>query len=722
MADAIARKYVEIVADGEKALALLSSIDKQATKATKSVGFISKAFKQFGYAIQGFVGYQLAGGLRDFADSTLELTTRLQGATGSVKAGAAVFEDLLTIGNRLGIGVDTLAASYAKLKVSIPTAESEEVVRALDAVGQILSTTGAQTQQVNAVMLQLSQALASGALQGDEFRSIYENAPVLLRAWQEAAGLTGTSLRELSATAQLTTESFFSNLEAIKEIATEMTGLAEPPLTIGRAFTRLKNNARDLFILFESNVPVTAALASVISLLAENLDALAFALLAASAGFAAMNLQSYVAAAGGAAAATKALAGSMAGLGVATGTAATVLRAFGAAAAAFAGYKLGKFFSDAAENQREMREELTRMQPLITRLGDIEFALFEETDISTLQRFKNSLIDVIPALEFATQTAADNFNTVEEGSAAYGVLAGNLLKAQTQLAEAKTALAGVNDTLRDARQTATETGDQYNRLNKQLEDLKGKVDQARQSLKVYTREGEDGVEMLEDAYRVSKSFTDALAKQKTTLEDATAAQVAYAEETAAATSQILALTGALERQREAQAQVNEVNQIGVKAGAGAVKLGYELDPGDVRSAMRDIRNDLQEGDMDKAKTGLDNVKDALGELYDQAETDLDRYSLDSLRTALADLTKDVFGGEEEDTTKKLEEEIALLQQAADQNAITLSVEMKENFEAALKEKLDALQQELNGAPLKISIEADVEVTLDEAATEEGGRE
>ena len=65
---------------------------------------------------------------------------------------------------------------------------------------------GASGQEQSAGMYQLTQALASGRLQGDEFRSIMENAPMLAQAISNYVGVGMGDLRQLSSEGKLTAE------------------------------------------------------------------------------------------------------------------------------------------------------------------------------------------------------------------------------------------------------------------------------------------------------------------------------------------------------------------------------------------------------------------------------------------------------------------------------------------------------------------------------------
>ena len=84
---------------------------------------------------------------------------------------------------------------------------------------------GATAAEASAAFTQLSQALGSGALRGDEFRSIAEQAPLVLQAISDETGIAAGDLKEYAAQGLLTSDIV---IKALKRIESEGAGrLAE---------------------------------------------------------------------------------------------------------------------------------------------------------------------------------------------------------------------------------------------------------------------------------------------------------------------------------------------------------------------------------------------------------------------------------------------------------------------------------------------------------------
>lgn len=130
---------------------------------------------------------------------------------------------------------------YARLlRASQMVGASEaEVAIVTDAVAKSLKAGGASAQEQAAALIQLGQALSSGFLQGDELRSIRENAPLVARAIAEEFGVTIGELKELGAEGELTSDRVFTALLNGAEEIDE--AFQTTQATIHDAFVRIEN-------------------------------------------------------------------------------------------------------------------------------------------------------------------------------------------------------------------------------------------------------------------------------------------------------------------------------------------------------------------------------------------------------------------------------------------------------------------------------------------------
>lgn len=115
----------------------------------------------------------------------------------------------------------------------------KEVVHFSELLTKQLSMSNVKGAQLSAAMLQLTQAMASGVLQGDEFKSIGENAPIIKKVIADYMKVSEEDLRELSSKGKITAEIIKNAfLAATDDINDKFSKLPDAWSTV---FTRISN-------------------------------------------------------------------------------------------------------------------------------------------------------------------------------------------------------------------------------------------------------------------------------------------------------------------------------------------------------------------------------------------------------------------------------------------------------------------------------------------------
>jgi len=174
-------------------------------------------------------------------------------------------------------GLTTTADLYAKLlRATKDVADSEEdVARATELTNKAFKAGGAAASEQASGILQLAQGLSSGLLQGDELRSIRENAPIIAQAIADEFGVTIGEVKKLGEEGQLTADRVFQailNAQPKIEAAFSKTNS-----TIGEGFTALRNALTEYIGAADGSVNATGKIVSALELLAGNLDAVVIA-------------------------------------------------------------------------------------------------------------------------------------------------------------------------------------------------------------------------------------------------------------------------------------------------------------------------------------------------------------------------------------------------------------------------------------------------------------
>lgn len=141
----------------------------------------------------------------------------------------------------------TTADTIAKLGLLAGDAfnSNTETVLFAELMNKSFKLSGASTEEKNAGMYQLTQAMASGKLQGDEFRSIMENAPMLAQAIADYTGKTKGDLKEMSADGAITADIIKGALfNAADDINSKFETM---PMTFADSWTNVVTQAQQSF-------------------------------------------------------------------------------------------------------------------------------------------------------------------------------------------------------------------------------------------------------------------------------------------------------------------------------------------------------------------------------------------------------------------------------------------------------------------------------------------
>lgn len=190
-------------------------ISSGASRATENVGIFGRMFKgAFGqYFLAELMSeavwrvaealFQVPGAVIDLADEFASTQARIGLITDDVQGlSDAIYQASLRSRGSYAQMADTVA----KLGLTARNAfkSTEEIVPFVENIQKMFAIGGTGTAQQQASLLQLSQALGSGKLQGDEFRSIAENAPMLEQIISKYMGVTQGELKDLAKDGEIT--------------------------------------------------------------------------------------------------------------------------------------------------------------------------------------------------------------------------------------------------------------------------------------------------------------------------------------------------------------------------------------------------------------------------------------------------------------------------------------------------------------------------------------
>lgn len=180
--------------------------------------------------------------IAEYANAWVDVSNKLVNAVRPTEDLAMVTERVFKISQDTRASLEATAALYGRLERATRSAgtSTADLATLTETINKGLVVSGATAEEASSTMIQLSQALASGVLRGEEFNSISENGSRLAVALADSLGVTVGKLRNMAAQGALTTDVVVKGLlsQAVP-IANEF---AKTTLTMGQAFTVATNN------------------------------------------------------------------------------------------------------------------------------------------------------------------------------------------------------------------------------------------------------------------------------------------------------------------------------------------------------------------------------------------------------------------------------------------------------------------------------------------------
>jgi lambda family phage tail tape measure protein len=226
-------------------------------------------------ALGGVMGMSAGvAGLARVADEVRSVNARLRQATSSMQEFAAAQRLALDLSAKTGAGYEAIASMYARLSMAAKSygLSQQQVASITSATANALKVSGASAGEAAAVITQLSQALGSGVLRGDEFNSIMENGGALAKALADGLGVPIGKLRQLAEQGLLTTDIVAAALESQREKLEA--AAAAMPRTIGQSLVAMRDAFGQAVVQLDQSIGASQAAIHVFDALARNMQSI----------------------------------------------------------------------------------------------------------------------------------------------------------------------------------------------------------------------------------------------------------------------------------------------------------------------------------------------------------------------------------------------------------------------------------------------------------------
>lgn len=248
-----------------------SELDKISAKAQKVFGQdLQSAMNKVGKGVQiaaaatgigvaATAVKDLAVGAANLSDQMAQIRSRINLINDGSQTTVEIMDKIYAASQRSRGGYLEMADSVAKLNMLAKDAFSsnDEAIFFVEQLNKQFKISGASVEEATSAMYQLTQAMASGKLQGDEFRSIMENAPMLAQSIAQEMGMSVGQLKELSSQGLITADIIKNALYGSAEETNQK--FAEIPMT----FADIGQSIQNQFI--QAFAPVLEQLASITS-------------------------------------------------------------------------------------------------------------------------------------------------------------------------------------------------------------------------------------------------------------------------------------------------------------------------------------------------------------------------------------------------------------------------------------------------------------------------
>lgn len=204
--------------------------------------------------IASYAGFNALQGIAKTSDDLTQTTARLGMMNEGFRETGGALESTDDLVNLVYASAQDARGSFGDMAAVVAKfgnnakdafSSSAEVVDFANLVQKQMTIAGASTTEASNAMLQLSQALGSGVLRGDELNSIFEQAPNLIQTIADYMDVPIGSIRQMASDGKLSADTvkaaIFSASEEINAKFDQM------PMTWGQVTQRMKNSALQNF-------------------------------------------------------------------------------------------------------------------------------------------------------------------------------------------------------------------------------------------------------------------------------------------------------------------------------------------------------------------------------------------------------------------------------------------------------------------------------------------
>lgn len=221
----------------------LKKFTTSTTKATKSVGSLAS---NVGKLAAGFAALQSVKAIGQIGIDSIEADRRLKALAGTFGEVQAAEQAAERAAEKFGLTQREAAKSFAQIYARLRPIgiEIDQIETAFNGFNTAARLSGTSAQEASAAWLQLSQALGSGVLRGEELNSIFEQTPTVVQAIAKEINAPIGQIRKLASEGKITSDIVLRALKRLERDGVDQ--LAEAMKGPRQQFKNFSNSVEEL--------------------------------------------------------------------------------------------------------------------------------------------------------------------------------------------------------------------------------------------------------------------------------------------------------------------------------------------------------------------------------------------------------------------------------------------------------------------------------------------
>ncbi len=252
LTDGYTKTIQKIISSTDSATSKIEQVSKATDKFNEKLKDVDKTSKSASSGIErlvkGFLGIAAVKEIINLSDEITQTTARLNLINDSLQTTAELQDMIMESANRSRASYMTMADVVAKLGLRAGDAFSsnKEIIAFAENLNKMFVIAGASQEEMRSVSLQLTQALGSGVLRGEELNAVFEAAPNIIQTIADYLDVPIGQIRDMAAEGMITADIVKNALlSATDEINKQFESM---PMTFGQAWTIIQNSLLETFL------------------------------------------------------------------------------------------------------------------------------------------------------------------------------------------------------------------------------------------------------------------------------------------------------------------------------------------------------------------------------------------------------------------------------------------------------------------------------------------